>query len=95
MRSSLPQHEARLAQLPSKIEFDAGRHVADLSTPLNAIRTIETDLPNLAPEKAQQLEEAMRRCSFASMEFSLLAIKIAYMAIQGSLRGRFWRRSKL
>ncbi len=36
--------------------------------PLNAIRTIQTDLPDLAPETAQQLEEAMRRCSFAPME---------------------------
>jgi AcrR family transcriptional regulator len=36
--------------------------------PLNASRMIQTDLPDLAPEKAQQLEEAMRRCSFAPME---------------------------
>ncbi|MBE9013989.1 hypothetical protein IQ250_27745, partial [Pseudanabaenaceae cyanobacterium LEGE 13415] len=36
--------------------------------PINASRMIRTDLPDLAPEKASQLEAAMRRCTFAPME---------------------------
>jgi AcrR family transcriptional regulator len=36
--------------------------------PLNAGRMIRTDLPDLDPEKANQLEAAMRRCAFAPME---------------------------
>ncbi len=36
--------------------------------PLNVSRMIRSDLPDLAPEKACQLEAAMRRCAFAPME---------------------------
>jgi AcrR family transcriptional regulator len=36
--------------------------------PLNAGRMVRTDLPDLAPEHADQLEAAMGRCSFAPME---------------------------
>lgn len=39
-----------------------------VQTPLNAGRIIQSDLPDLPLEKAQQLVEAMRGCSLEPME---------------------------
>jgi AcrR family transcriptional regulator len=39
-----------------------------VQTPLNASRIIQSDLPDLPLEKAQQLVDAMRRCSLEPME---------------------------
>ncbi len=36
--------------------------------PLNAIRMIRSDLPELAPEKASHLEQEMRRCIYCPVE---------------------------
>jgi AcrR family transcriptional regulator len=57
--------------------------------PLNATRMIQTDLPDLAPEKAQQLEEAMGRCSFAPMEAVFVSHQDRLHGDPGLIAGTF------
>jgi AcrR family transcriptional regulator len=57
--------------------------------PLNASRMIQTDLPELAPEKACQLEEAMRRCAFAPMESALTDYQEQLHGDPGFIAGTF------
>ncbi|MCX7595084.1 MAG: TetR/AcrR family transcriptional regulator [Fischerella sp.] len=57
--------------------------------PLNASRIVSTDLPEIAPEKARQIERAMRHCFFTPMERFFARYQDRLRGDAGFIAGRF------